>query len=90
MCVLKVSKSGGLVANILVAVGQDMRPARIWHTVNKLNMCNCSNMFPRTCAGIAIESRVGDIADDTHEVRIEGGPLIFQLKNYIQVCYSGG
>ena len=45
---------------------------------------------PRTCAGIAIESRVGDIEDDTHEVRIEGGPLIFQRKNYIKVGYSGG
>ena len=49
-----------------------------------------TNSFPRTCAGIAIESRVGDIEDDTHEVRIEGGPLIFQRTNCIQVSYSGG
>ena len=46
-------------------------------------------IFPRTCAGIAIESRVGDIEDDTHDVRIEGGPLIFQTNvqhnNYIKL-----
>ena len=42
------------------------------------------HMFPRTCAGIATETRVGDIEGDTHEVRIEGGPQENQRKNYKQ------
>lgn len=29
--------------------------------------------FPRTCAGIAIGSRAGDIENDTHDIRIEHG-----------------
>ncbi len=47
------------------------------------------HMFPRTCAGIAIESQVDDIEDDTHDVKIEGRPLISQKhaqpNNYIKL-----
>ena len=38
----------------------------------------CNATFPRTCVRIAIGPRVGDIEDDTHDVRIEGGPFTFQ------------
>ena len=47
------------------------------------SMCFCKNTyiyierererFPRTNSGKSMVSRVGDIEDDNHEVRIEGG-----------------